>query len=132
MFRDTAINVTIEGHKHLGAALGSRSFLEEYVGEKVDEWVKVDFGPAENQANLLSHIQKIKSDVKIQITLQITLLSQTAFLFSSSNAKPEPCVKETKQIAPALIPSWLLVRVKVIHHLDHARIAHVCPRRSDG
>ena len=39
VFRDTAINVTIEGHKHLGAALGSRSFLEEYVGENVDEWV---------------------------------------------------------------------------------------------
>ena len=39
VFRDTAINVTIEGHKHLGAALGSRSFLEEYVSEKVDEWV---------------------------------------------------------------------------------------------
>ena len=37
MFRDTAINVTIEGHKHLRAALGSRSFLEEYVGEKVAE-----------------------------------------------------------------------------------------------
>ena len=37
MFRDTAINVTIEGH--LGAALGSRSFLEEFVGEKVDKWV---------------------------------------------------------------------------------------------
>ena len=30
VFRDTAINVTVEGHKHLGAALGSRSFLEEY------------------------------------------------------------------------------------------------------
>ena len=38
-FGDTAINVTIEGHKHLSAAQGSRSFLEEYVGEKVDEWV---------------------------------------------------------------------------------------------
>ena len=36
VFRDIAINVTIEGHKHLGAALGSRSFLEEYVWEKVD------------------------------------------------------------------------------------------------
>jgi len=35
----TVINVTIEGHKHLGAALRSRSFLVEYVGEKVDEWV---------------------------------------------------------------------------------------------
>ena len=33
MFRDTAINVTI------GAALGSRSFVEEFVGEKVDKWV---------------------------------------------------------------------------------------------
>ncbi|KAL9959428.1 hypothetical protein ACROYT_G032751 [Oculina patagonica] len=28
-----------EGHKHLGAVLGSRSFLEEYVGEKVEDWV---------------------------------------------------------------------------------------------
>ena len=37
VFRDTAINVTIEGHKHLGAAVQSRSFLEEYVGEKVDK-----------------------------------------------------------------------------------------------
>ena len=33
VFRDTAINVTTEGHKHLGAALGSRSFLEEWVNE---------------------------------------------------------------------------------------------------
>ena len=39
VFRDTAINVTIEGHKHLHAALGAISFLEEYVGEKVVEWV---------------------------------------------------------------------------------------------
>ena len=37
MFRDTAINVTIESQKHLGAALGFRSFLEEYVGEIGDE-----------------------------------------------------------------------------------------------
>ena len=39
VFRNTAINVTIEGHKHLGAALGSRSFLQECVGENVDEWI---------------------------------------------------------------------------------------------
>ena len=39
VFRDTAINVAIEGHEHLGVALGSRLFLEEYVGENVDEWV---------------------------------------------------------------------------------------------
>ena len=56
VFRDTAINVTIEGHKHLGAALGSRSFLEEYVGEKVDKWVNevtklADFAISQPQAS---------------------------------------------------------------------------------
>ena len=39
VFRNTAINVTVESHKELGAALGSRSFLKEYVGKKVDKWV---------------------------------------------------------------------------------------------
>ena len=56
VFRDTAINVTIEGDKHLGAALGSRSFLEEYVGEKVDELVNevtklADFTISQPQAS---------------------------------------------------------------------------------
>ena len=55
VFRDTAINVPTEGHKHLGAALGSRSFLEEYFGEKVDEWVNevtklADFAKSQPQA----------------------------------------------------------------------------------
>ena len=38
---ETAINITTEGRKHLGATLGSRDFLEEYVviGEKNEEWV---------------------------------------------------------------------------------------------
>ena len=39
LFAGTAINVTTEGQKHLGAALGSRSYLEEYVNDKVVDWV---------------------------------------------------------------------------------------------
>ena len=39
VFGATAINITTEGHKHLGTALGSRSYFEEYVGEKVEDWV---------------------------------------------------------------------------------------------
>ena len=39
IFSETTINITTEGHKHLGAALGSRVFFEEYVDEKVEEWV---------------------------------------------------------------------------------------------
>ena len=39
IFSETPINITTEGRKHPGAALGSRDFLEENVGEKVEEWV---------------------------------------------------------------------------------------------
>ena len=39
VFGETMINITTEGQKHQGAALGSRSYLEEYVGEKVEHWV---------------------------------------------------------------------------------------------
>ena len=58
VFRDTAINATTEGHKHLGAALGPRSFLEEYVREKVDEWVNevtklADFAILQPQASYM-------------------------------------------------------------------------------
>ena len=47
IFSETAINITTEDRKHLGAALGSRDFLEEYVGEKVEEWVAQVTGLAE-------------------------------------------------------------------------------------
>ena len=39
VFGDTAIHITAEGHKHIGTALGSRSYLKEFVGEKVEDWV---------------------------------------------------------------------------------------------
>ena len=38
IFADTNIQVTVEGQRHLGAALGSRSFAEEHVTEKVTGW----------------------------------------------------------------------------------------------
>ena len=39
IFEETEINITTEGQKHLAAALGSRSYLEQYVNGKVEEWV---------------------------------------------------------------------------------------------
>ena len=38
-FKDTPINVTTEGRKHLGAAFSSRSYASEYISEKVETWV---------------------------------------------------------------------------------------------
>ena len=38
-FKDTVINVTVEEQKHLGAVIGSRDYLQDYVNEKVTSWV---------------------------------------------------------------------------------------------
>ena len=38
-FKDTKINITSEGQRHLGAAIGSMEFRESFVKEKVVEWV---------------------------------------------------------------------------------------------
>ena len=38
-FKDTTINVTVQGQKHPKAPTGSREYLEEYVSEKVTNWV---------------------------------------------------------------------------------------------
>ena len=39
-FQNKGINVTTEGRRHLGAALGSREFLEDYVNDKAEQWVE--------------------------------------------------------------------------------------------
>ena len=40
LFQDTDVQITSEGQRHLGAALGSRTFVETYVTGKVQEWVR--------------------------------------------------------------------------------------------
>ena len=38
LFEGTGVQVTVDGKRHLGAALGSCLFTEQYVSEKVDSW----------------------------------------------------------------------------------------------
>ena len=40
IFKDTKIQITTEGQCHFGAALGSESFRESYINDKVIEWIK--------------------------------------------------------------------------------------------
>ena len=40
LFADTGVQITIQGKRHLGAAIGSKSFTEEYVCNKVQTWVE--------------------------------------------------------------------------------------------
>ena len=39
IFADTNIQITDQGQRHLGAALGSRTYAKEYVTQKVTHWV---------------------------------------------------------------------------------------------
>lgn len=39
IFSEIIINIIIEGCKYLGVVFGFRVFFEEYVDEKVEEWV---------------------------------------------------------------------------------------------
>ena len=39
-FLGTGINITTQGKRHLGAALGTRKFVEEFVQQKVMSWVE--------------------------------------------------------------------------------------------
>ena len=50
LFAASPINITIEGKRHLGAAIGSDNFRNEYIDEKVKTWV--------SNINALSNIAK--------------------------------------------------------------------------
>ena len=39
LFSGTKVQITERGQRHLGAALGSRDFAEDYVSKKVCSWV---------------------------------------------------------------------------------------------
>ena len=39
IFKETKINITREGKKHLGAVIGTESFIDEYVDQKLEEIV---------------------------------------------------------------------------------------------
>ena len=40
LFADSPINITLDGKRHLGAALGSNNFKNEYIDDKVQKWVR--------------------------------------------------------------------------------------------
>ena len=52
IFNDTSIQVTTQGRRHLGAALGTSQFRNEYIMEKKNKWVE--------ELHLLSEIAKIE------------------------------------------------------------------------
>ena len=40
IFAGTGVQITTQGRRHLGAALGCRSFVESFVSDQVNKWVE--------------------------------------------------------------------------------------------
>ena len=49
IFKKTGVQITCEGKRHLGAALGSKGFKKEFISKKVGDWV-----------NQVTHIFQVK------------------------------------------------------------------------
>ena len=62
VFGDTAIKIWTQGQKHLGAVLGSRSYLEEYTRGKVEDWVEQVAKLVEFAAAIKPHMQPLLLD----------------------------------------------------------------------
>ena len=65
VFKDTVINVSVEGQKHLRAVIGSRDHLQDYVKEKVTSWVDevaqlAEFARAQPQASYAAYTFGLK------------------------------------------------------------------------
>ena len=54
LFAGTGINIITEGKRHLGAAVGSRSYTKEYVAGKVRKWSE-EFKQLANVAQTQPH-----------------------------------------------------------------------------
>ena len=65
VFKETAINVTVQGQRHLGAAIRSREYVEEYVNDKVTNWISeitkvAEFAVIQPQASYMAYTFGIK------------------------------------------------------------------------
>ena len=64
-FKGTAINVTVQGQRHLGAAIGSQEYVQEYVNDKVANWISeitklAEFAVTQPQASYAAYTFGLK------------------------------------------------------------------------
>ena len=58
VFAGTGIQITTEGHRHLGAVIGSPTFKDKYVTEKIDGWI--------DELKVLEKIAKVEPHVALE------------------------------------------------------------------
>ena len=84
-FKEIAINVTVPGQRHLGAVIGSREYVEEYVNDKVTNWI--------SEITKLTEFADSASSVLEQIThytYAIVALGKAIDSFHNNNIQLSP------------------------------------------
>ena len=102
LFKQSPINITVEGKRHLGAAIGSSDYKNHYIDEKVNKWV--------SNIKSLSEIAKTQPHVAYAAFIHGEQHKYTYFLRTiagiSENLKPlDDAINEV--LIPALFGSDL-------------------------
>ena len=98
LFIDEGVQITVEGERHIGAALGSESFRTTYVKQKVDKWVK----DVEELASIAKEEpQSALSAYNTGLSQRWTFIQRTVQGISDLFTPLEEAIRE--QLIPALI-----------------------------
>ena len=74
-FHGSGVNITIQGHRYLGAPLGSKSFIEDFIRDKINCWV--------SEIRRLSEIAKFQPQAAYVVFIH-TLMSRWTFLMCTA------------------------------------------------
>ena len=93
LFADTEVHITLQGKRHLGAAIGSKSFTEEYVRNKVETWT-----------NEIKRLAQVATSQPLQLSRTVSLepspTSKTS-CYHSSRKSTKPSFLQLQEGLPA-------------------------------
>ena len=110
------MNVTAEGKRHLGAAVGTRSFVESYVSKKVEKW--------KNKIEKLSEIAKSQPHAAYT-ALTKGLCSRWNFLLRAVPNTADRLQPLEDAIRPSFLPALIGRQLNDEEHFDHEGLRQV-------
>ena len=102
IFKETNINLTTGGKRHLGAALGSKNFRDEYASGKVSDWC--------NELDRLSEIAKFQPQAAYKAFIH-GQQGKFNYFIRTIPEMHEHMLKGDEKIENILLPSFLVEEV---------------------
>ena len=76
VFKNTNLKITTDGHRHLGAVIGSNRYKDEYMKDKVENWIA--------ELKLLSKIAKVDPQSAYSCFISYRLQKQANIFYANN------------------------------------------------